>query len=340
MALLTRGPISFTPVTVRTELGLRDILTAMSKSLASDDASTTGWGSISDDNELLGRPGLSGLSSGEPQIVIEDEVAPERIVARLYWRRTDRGLLDVVDNTDPLGAQRLRAADIIISHTEVENEYVALLGSRRTLDINSHLVPAIENLTDVEAPQGRVQVLSSVSPLSFGDDDFFRWLTYRWVNSPDVTEDLKLRDIRAVEGQDLSNRGTAISRGVDMDRPEFLALLMAATVRLGPAKFFITSERLGLNLDLELRVDGGFSIQVGESEYDEAGFGRIDIGPMLVKDTAYHVIPELRYAYNKDSAWREFQREESIIDARQKMRAVLGENALRCAKCLAEIAEA
>lgn len=339
MALLTRGPISFTPITLRTELSLSAVLELMSGALASDDDTTTGWGSTNDDAEYLGRPGPSGLRASEPQLLNQDEIAPDRIVARYYWRRTDRGLLEVVSGQDPLGVQRLKAADIIISATSNDDEYVALLGSRRRIDINGLLVPALESLSDEESAHGRVQVLSSISPLDFGDDDFFRWLAYRWVNSPQVTGDLNVRDIRAVEGQDLSNRGTSISRGVGMDRPEFLALLMAASVRLGPAKFLITSEKLGLNLDLELRVDGGFSIQVGESDYDDESLGRLEIGPLLVRDAAYHVIPELRYAYNEDDAWRDTQREESIADAREKMRAVLGEDTLRCANCLAKIAE-
>lgn len=320
MALITKGPITFTPVTVTTKMSLPDLHEAILELGASPGVPSPGWGSIFDDADAVGLAGRSTVKPGQALMLEEDSVAPERIVARFYWRQVDRALLRALGDADPLRVQRLHAADVIISATHVPNEYLVLLGARRRDEINGYIVPGLTALGDESGVL--CQVRSDVSPLDFGDDDFFRWLLYRRSNEPKVGDDLQIRDVRSVSAQDRSDRGTVIKQGADMDRPEMLALIMAPSVRLGPAKIFVTSDELELNLDVEIRVDGGFSIQVGESDYDD-NYARADIGLPLVRDTAYYVIPELRSAYNSDQNWRDLNRSESIEEAQKKMLALL-----------------
>ena len=72
-------------------------------------------------------------------------------------------------------------------------------------------------------------------------------------------------------------------------------------------------QSIGLGVDLETRIDGGFSVFRGRSEYDdEEGMTPVDKGLRLVQDVAFKVLPALKAAYNADNSWMTADREAFI----------------------------
>lgn len=74
--------------------------------------------------------------------------------------------------------------------------------------------------------------------------------------------------MRSVSALDGLARGSSISRGVSIDRRELLALASSPVNSFGPATLALRDLTLELDVDVEIRRDGGFTILVGQSSYD------------------------------------------------------------------------
>ncbi|NYJ73637.1 hypothetical protein [Allobranchiibius huperziae] len=328
MSTTTSGQISVTPVRIVADTTLDELhqaVTSLDLRYAGK-IDQSGWGSVRDATDnLLGQVMTRSISAGQPEPKLSPEIYPEQVRARLYWDEPDRALQRALGETLEVAAtRRLHAADVTITAGSRDGEFLALLGERNQSRLKNYVIPTVEKTVDLVDPRG--QVLREDNDLEFGDDDFFRWILYRATHDPDLGSDLTVERIRAMSNQDISYRPTNLSHGVELDRPELLALLIGTLNRFGPSKFVVSSKDLKLRLSLELAKTGQFSIYRGDSEYDLGPGENLtpeEEGLRLLQDAAFEILPELRRLHNADGEWRETHRDEFKAEARDLLRGIL-----------------
>lgn len=332
MPTTTIGHVSVTPIRIETSASLLELRDAARKARYKGPAPAEGWGSVHEADELVGRS-LRGRpkESGETELLGESDFHPEQFRARLFWDEVDRKALSIFGESGDANLLNVfQATDVTLSQTHEDGVLLGLLGLRTEAQIKNNVLPALRRLllsVDEDA-----MIYADSSPVDFGDDDFFLWLLYRYHHSPVVTNDTVLTSVRSINSQDVYYRGATINQGADLDRPELLALIGGATTRFGPAKLTLVDSILSLELDMELRADGGFSAFVGRSSYDPE-LDRAAKGLQLVQDIAYKVIPGLKEAYDADGAWRSSDRAAFLAEARgQLVASLLPQGCPHCAQ--------
>jgi hypothetical protein len=317
MPITTLGHVSITPVRVVTKATLAQLHQAADDQPYRAPVPSEGWGNVFVGDEIVGKSLKGRPVSGKTELVGADDLHPEQFRARLFWDQVDPKAISMIGEMgDPDLVNVLQATDITLSETSEKGILLALLGLRQDTMIKAHVIPCLRRL--LLSVDENAAIYRDSSPIDFGDDDFFHWLLYRYNNDPQVALDIVLTSVRAIRSEDVYYRGASINQGADLDRPELLALIGAASTRFGPAKLTLEDATLGLTLDFELRLDGGFSAFVGSSAY-EIDLGRAEMGLRLVQDVAYKVIPDLKHAYDADSFWRDTNRDAFLAQSRQQL---------------------
>lgn len=313
-------------MTLRTTATLDDLFSVLTNVRYSGVAGARGWGSVKDGtDELVGQVLRERPRGGRPEPVLGGDLYPRQLRARLYWEETDKTLERAAlgDPSNPV-VSRLRAADVTFAEGDRDGELIGLLCERNPSRLRNTVVPEVTDLLRIV--DRSATVAQDENFLEFGDDDFFRWLVYRYVHKRELDADLSLVEVRAIANQDVAYRPTNMSKGIDMDRPELLALLASNSNKFGPAKFIVWSENLGLEISLEATSSGQFSVFRGQSGYElEAGdeMDHDEIGLRLLQDAAFNVLPDLKQIYNADSMWRDTEREKFRQEARDALKAAL-----------------
>lgn len=330
MSLTTAGSISVTPIRIETGASLESLVDAARERPYKGEVPTAGWGSVFVGDEAVGRRGRGGRPApSAPDLLPEGDFHPQQFRARFLWDQVDKDAIALLGElADDALVHQLQATDITLTETPEEGVLLGLLGLRRRSQIDGHVIPGLREL--LLSVDDNTMIYSDSSPIDFGDEDFFHWLLYRAHYDPKVTEAIKLRGVRSISSQDNRRRGAAISEGADLDRPELLALISGNGTKFGPAKVVLSDRQLGLDADMELRLDGGFSIYVGSSEYDVV-LPRVEVGLRLVQDVAFKIIPELKSAYESDSRWPKVHRAKFLADSRSQLTAALLPNG--CPHC-------
>lgn len=328
MTTLTRGHLSIKPVEVNTRIQLahavRDLTRNAEAAAAEAQVTEPRWGSITaDDADLIGKRAARpphGSEQIDANLAMPEANSP-LLALRLYWFETDRQALEILGPEQPSEFHRLRAADVIFAQREADagSSHLLLVTTRNRLALDRYVIPSIKKLY-ASIDDGAV-VKSDTTQLTFGDDDIFRWIMARAHTQPAVGEGLTVPGVRSLNTEDDLTRASALSRGVDADRAELLALI-ATRARLGPAKFSISDDQLSLEADVELFPDGGFTVILGESWYRSEPLARDSIGPKIVPDLAFSVLPRLRLAYASDSHWRMGGRDDYIDRAVETLRSI------------------
>jgi hypothetical protein len=313
VSILNFGQISVTPITLRTSASLEDMRAAAIGQKPWPAAVGAGWGSVYDDPGPVNSPATVVIDAGNAIIVEEDAFTPEHLRVRAYWREADKKARDLLQQTSGPEVLRIAAADILISESVDDNEYQCLVSLRNPGVIKRHVQPALEDLLREDDDEATVNV--DESPLALTDSDFFRWLLYRGHEDRELTDHIKVTDVRGIAGKDGRKRPTNLTRGADSDRPELVALIMAAHVNFGPIKIAIRDTELGLDAVFELRDDGGFNVLRNESLYFPDDVHHDEKGLKLVTDLAFKVVPEMRGAWRADKEWVTTNREASIDNA-------------------------
>lgn len=323
MTVSTTGSVVVTPISLRTTATLQQIAAAMRQQQYRGTVPGRGWGSANDGDELLGRAGAERPSGGRAVLTEENDPYPAQLQARLYWNQHDASLRKYFGfGAEPHEVYRLEAADVIFTATDQAGVMLVLVTTRHSPSIRNFIAPALQELL---APvDARVQVLLDSSPwtLSAADDDFFRWLIYRYAGVQALDSDVSLELIRGLVSQDRLHRGASLGDAADLDRPELLAMLCGAATTFGPAKLGVRAEHLDLDADFELREDGGFAVYLSRSEYGDDP-PRTDKGMRLIQDIAFNVVPRIRTAHANDAAWRNGGRTEFNEAARRSLRTSL-----------------
>jgi hypothetical protein len=296
---LSQGLFKVAPISVDATTTLQDLRMAMIETKPVHNTFSSGWGSTEDDPTWL-RRGNFAPAAGDPFIIEGFRDYPDVLAARLYWFKLDSAASLYLGDA-PTGAQRysLQGIDVLIS-AKPTGGFTVLLTTRDARDQNRYVLSPLRSLFTAVDQDSSVHADSS--PLEFASPDFFLWLIYRALNNSQLTDDIELETLRDARTQDRRFRGASFTNGIDPDRREVLSLLMSPSSKFGPVKLLLRDEEIGLTVDFELFLDGGFSITQGESFYDDD-----DMLPhqrlYSVLDLAHHIVPALRTAYENETHW-------------------------------------
>lgn len=279
----------------------------------------TKWGAPSDDtDDLLGVHNVLPRTGRAEVVDYGHDFSTLRF--RLYWQAFDNQAYKLLGESASDGrVHRLGAVDIIVVLGVESGEHHVLVTSRNRAQMNRHILPALRSL------YGSVDESSTVyadsSPYALGDDDFFRWILAAYHGNQQVSPRFRIPEVRSVSSEDAFTRAAALTNGVESDRADFQAVIVKGG-RIGPVKFTIDDADLGLVADLELFEDGGFTVRTTESFYRSGPLDRDVLGPLIVTDLAFDVLPELRAVHAADVAWRSTRRQAYVDDARDSLHRI------------------
>lgn len=299
MPNLSQGLFKVAPISVDATTTLGDLKQAMIAAKPVHGTFSSGWGSTEDDPDWLRKANFAP-AAGNPFIVEGFRDYPDVLVARLYWFKLDsQSSLYFGEQRTSAQQHTLQGVDILIS-AKPTGGFTVLMTTRDGREQNKYVLPALRSL--VTAADEDSSVHPDTSPLEFASHDFFLWLIYRALNDTQLTDDIEIESLRDARTQDRKFRGASFTNGIDPDRREVMSLLMNPSSKFGPVKILIRDEEIGMTVDFELFLDGGFAITQGESDYDD---DELDSRKRLysVLDLAHHLVPELRAAYEGQSDW-------------------------------------
>ena len=282
------------------------------------DVPGSGYGSIDDDDEVLRGRAYGRPKGGSTYIAPEESEWPPRLVTRFYWNEPDQRMQLILGfDADPRLTYSFQATDLMLVETSESNELLAYVGMRPTArGFMSSVVESLRAL--VEEVDHGAWISTGSSPVGFGDDDFFRWLLYRYLWEKQIGR-VQLKVINDITGRDGLFRNAALSKGADVDRPELLALMSGVDTFFGPAKVEVFDTALNLDASLELRQDGGFTPLTGSSGYTKNPPLPSQFRINLVNDLAFGTIPALRAAYYGDSKYRKGGRNRLLKHCREQL---------------------
>jgi hypothetical protein len=327
MATITSGQISVTPVVLKTTASLESIRVQLDERRYRG-GEAPGWGAVDDGTDaVLGRVSQNRPKGGRPEPIRQSEVYPDQLHARLYWNEAERRLQEAAIGGEGgfLSTTTLRAADVVFAESSHDGELLALLGERDAGRLRNFVVPGVRDL--VRTLDKSATVRQDDVPLSMGDDDFFKWALYRYTHSPQIDADISIALVRAIANQDSAFRGTNLSDGVTLDRPELLSLVMRGTLtRFGPAKVVVYHKSLGLRVSLQITASGQFSIYKGHTAYDDSSIedlAEVEYARKVLQDVAFEVLPELLRLHGADKNWPDPNRNAFHQEAKDLLQDVI-----------------
>jgi hypothetical protein len=324
MPVLTKGIIAVRPIKLRTDLTLEEIAerAEVDRYDSEADQPGTGWGGPYDDTAVLGEPVVGRLTVGTPIIVDEDGEIPRRLRMRYYYDHLNKpALRSLGDSSDWRRIHTRQAVDIVVlDDAVVDDEQVqrtALVSLRDAKLLNA--IPATALGALLEIP--KKDVVTEDLPESL-DPDFFTWLLYQLNQTKPVGDGLTLQGISEMHSRDRYLRGARFTERANMDRIEMAALIVMGDMRFGPAKMDLSSQDPAADFEVELNLDGGFTVMRG-SRYKTRSVDPHLVGHALVDDMWSRVLPRMRHAYNADDGWRRQGRDALRELGRTAVRAIL-----------------
>lgn len=326
MPVTTHGHLGLSPLQlhVNRPLSLEDIVTRMNSRRFPGTLKSDGFGGVHDPVEGLGDRIHQRAPARPAALVQETTTHPTHIEARYYWPRVEPRLRRFLGREAGDALLIQDAVDLWVTQAEGERPGAAfgvlISGSE------PGIVGAVRNaLSSLEVPGE-----SWVTQLGHGrheaDDDFFLWLVERYNNNQQLLSDLSLTDLRSIRHTDRSARQMGMRDSAGFDRLALRAAISEKGSVFGPAKIQVYDDDLHLNVDFEWRKDGGCTITLRDSFYDgdeDDDLPRELLGPRLVNDVVYVVMPKVQEAYRADADWPRRRRAAFVAHARATLRAEL-----------------
>lgn len=326
MGVFTRRQIAVTPVRLHTDQSLDDLYerALASRYPQSREKASHGWGSSTDDDEVLGYPVAAGLEVGRPQLLDATDGLPARLRLRYYWDQVDSAALRSVGDSAPWQRWNVREAmDVVILDEPERDTLVALISSRDRRKVKGRPLKGLEQLLEVGEDGGgagrhiEFEGLAEELP-----NDFFAWLLYRLNGDSEVGQDVRLEVIEELSSRDRNLRGARFTDRATLERIELAALITMGDHKFGPAKIGLAVDDLDAAFELQLELDGGFRVY-RSSEYDSRRVPDDELGHALVEDLWSIVVPRLREAYYADDEWQATGRDELKDGAVTLIRSIL-----------------
>lgn len=319
MSLHTVGQLHVTPLRVITTASLSDVHSAICNTLYTGAAADVGWSATDDSSDWLVGSIVEERPAGvAPGGIFQMGTYPKQFRCRLFWDEESSVARKAVgDVGDRKKYSVIKAADVIFAESSVEGELLLLAGEGSEATLRKTVLPAISRV--FKTVDGNASLFRDGHIYEFGDDDFFRWLMHGHHTGKPLGSQIGLASFRNMVVRDGTNRPTHIGDGVDIDRPELLALLSATSNSFGPAKIAVYDASMGLRVSLEIHATGKFSVYRGETEYDDGEKNVTDYGTSVLQDVAFEILPEMKRLHNADTAWSGSGRVASITDARSEL---------------------
>lgn len=298
MSTFTSGRVNVTPVQLQSALSLAQLKAALDASPPVASTITGGWVGLDVVEAPVGQFGVSVPPQSKPAIEAAQGDYPERLTARFVFWRTDPQRAAMLPNAGTFDARVLEAVDVVIS-SEATGGFLALVSSRTEYEIDQ-IRGAIEDA--LHATDATAELDPTVrTSLHLGSDDLFLWLLERKGRKPEISPTITISSATGLDARDGRSRVNVIRDELDDARPTYLTAVADGN-GLGPVRFALRLPAVPARIQLQLWVDGSFSVITSETHYSLKA--NIDNERLTaVQDLAYTLIPALIKKYKGDAKW-------------------------------------
>lgn len=322
MAVVSSNQVAVRPFRISTTATLDQFEAALGNApyVPLDDAVSSGWGSLSDDDSFLGQAPIQDFAVSTPRVNVPALRRTDSLSARYYWWTRNARAARVVDgDSDTRRITLLSAADVVL-FPPVAGEIVGLVTAREPAQFRT-VTGAIKDLARSvdEASQVAVDAIPEVIV-----EDMFLWLLYRLQWDSQLSANLFLGGVQEISSLDRQVRGARFLDEATVDRIELAALVAVATRGWGPAKITVLSVNPDATFAFELHADGGFQ-PYRRSDYDNNPLEGSAQSLALIEDLWTVVLPELRSIYLADAGWFRDGRLRLRRAARQRVLELIGD---------------
>ncbi|WP_146084952.1 hypothetical protein [Rathayibacter sp. AY1E4] len=314
--IVTTRPIHIDTVSTLSEI--REELLSIKPSLSS---LSGGWGAVDDSESNIGFYGvLPPLTN--PELVEAAEDTPKHLLARYYFYEKSAPREKALPESPRSDWYRLSAVDCLITKSG-ENSLLVVFSTRNMELIGrtngrrrGESVRDIGALVSLErairAVDARFQTSVDRSCLHFGSGDFFLWIMRCWHEQRNLGS-MELIGATGLSGRDRVQRSTLLQQGVDFGRIGFLTSVVEGD-ELGPVTVEFKNVEQEAVLDIELWLDGGFTVHANRVQYRDILSGA-ELRLRAVKDMIFKYIPEFRQLHQADETWSSTRRNSFIREA-------------------------
>lgn len=313
MPTYTSRTLAVLPTTLLSSKTLREIKQALDSVKPHHSSLEGGWASTSDDRSNLKSYGVAPPVS-DVEIIPAAGPYPDRILARYYFFSHDAAVERFNPSSNPLDQHFVDAVDVVISQT-VAGRYLVAWSTG-----SSDRIPggAFESLDEIMRALDSTAASSDVSPIAFSSGDFFLWLTSRLRNRTQLDPSTDLLAIRGIYTEDQASRPTVLQSTVDFLRGGFLTAV-AEGQRLGPAKVTFRETSMQAKLDVNLKLNGGFSINTSSTHYRTIVDKR-ELRFRALFDMLYVFVPKFQFLFENDASWPTPDRDDLLQEVRTELR--------------------
>ncbi|MEW1882179.1 hypothetical protein AB0O58_21065 [Rhodococcus sp. NPDC080181] len=321
MSNLVEGQLYCSPVVIRSKFKLDALANGLQSHLYSGQVPSTGWGSIADDASPLRKITAYRPQINAPKVLAASGGLPRRLKGRYYWDAADpatRKMYTRIGKTpgSPSEYHVFSAVDLVIGETAAPGQYAGIFTTRSQDEIARYVRDGLRNTFAAIDPASVVQ-MDNVQFVV--DSDFYMWLVHRYNGIAQLSGDLKVEVVRTLSSEDGLKRPANLSSGAHVDRAAVATYVLEQSGKLGPSQFAVQYKPLDLTLEIDLHGDGSFQVVVGKSFYKNR-IKRDLLGPSLVDDAIYEVLPALMSAYASDGAWPTPGRDDFLDKAKKVLR--------------------
>lgn len=326
MGLLSRGHLSISVFKINTTLGLPGIVAAAEARRYPNAATelSHGWGSISDD-DTFSRPEGVRLEkySGYKLAPSKNHNSTDVLALRYYYDSYDTRLVKIFTSDADWRMIAVRNAfDVVLLDENQPDQLTALVTTRKSDEVDSHVRQALSELISEEEPPGSIETASFTEELP---PDFFLWLLHMHHKNRRVAPNVKLSGIADMNSVFVGKRAN-MSRGVDTSSEVTLALVGRNRAVFGPARVALThlAEPEGY-FELQLYPDGGFHVYTS-SKYDDKELRKLPAETSrlrMVQDIWQTILPPIRATYAADAAWGESERDAFVTWSKAELKSFL-----------------
>lgn len=311
MPTFTTSQVAVHPADLITSLTLEEMGRALSRHPPHLASLTSGWGGpIDGASSMLGVRNAAAPQSA-PAILPAEGGYPKRLHARYYFYESPFFLREQFPDAPAVEQHRLNAIDVLVSQVPGKPAHYLCLFS--AFDSSKVATGPYANLTTIILGEDAAALTRiETSDLDLEDPDVFLWLLSR-LRTPDIGPYTKLARIDSIAGEDGGKRLTAISKGVDFDRPAFLTAV-ADVDKLGPARIKLIDTEIRARVVFDLYVNGKVKIATSVTRYREHP-NQTEKRWLAVHDLAYRFVPMIRDAYADDTTWESTGRSAEVSRA-------------------------
>lgn len=298
MGIFSSQHVGVLPVSLVTKLDLAGIGAALTAERASLAALSGGWSGPVAESRIGYRNEPAPVA--DPVLIPATDEFPERLHARFYYYISPSYLRNEYPNATDQERSLLQAIDVWVSKVSgTKSTYLALFSTRHVNEAKAGPYEAFDRLIKKVDPEASTTITGGAA--AFDEPDVFLWLLKKNRDSPLIHGGLRIGRIEKLSGEDGARRLTALSNGVDFNRPGFLVAVAEAD-RLGPIRVQLRLLTKQAKVTYDLYSNGSAALYWSGSHYRHIPDEQ-EARQSAVADLYYHALPDLLEAYEDDDDW-------------------------------------